>query len=316
MRLAALACAAWLAAGAAGLPNGVMAQPAQDEPPAGMKGPPPAQGQPMQGPGEVSDRDTLGFWQGSPNFAAAQKLGVRVVDMPAFRSMFAYWLPPGFEARQPQRAIVAVHGTGGTVYAEIQDEAAMAAKLGYAVIAVQARRPGDPSGRGPDSVASAGGGNNIPPRELYGLIHQSVQTLQSRKGLDLSRLAYVGFSAGGAAAAQIGYLDRRSPRPMFRLMVNHSGLSRSELGFMREVSSGRATAQPFAGLAFALWCGMRDEQWGRQQCDDMKAMEALLAKLGAGPVRAVRDEAGSHMGYRRTPAYHEAFMRWFIELTP
>lgn len=308
MPTAALARAALLAAGVAAS-AAALAQPAPGAQPF-MKGPPPGapSAQPMQGPGEESDRDTLGLWQGSPNFAAAQKLGARVVDMPAFRSMFAYWLPPGFESRQPQRAIVAVHGTGGTVYAEIQDEAAMAAKLGYAVIAVQARRPGD--------AANAGGGNNIPPRELYGLIHQSVQALQSRKGLDLSRLAYVGFSAGGASAAQVGYFDRRSPKPMFRLMVNHSGLSKSELGFMREVSSGRAPAQPFAGLAFALWCGMRDEQWGRQQCDDMKAMEAMLAKLGAGPIRAVRDEAGTHMGYRRTPSHHEAFMRWFIELTP
>ena len=45
-------------------------------------------------------------------------------------------------------------------------------------------------------------------------------------------------------------------------------------------------------------------------------MRALIERLGAGPVRAIRDESGTHMGYRNNPAHHEAVMRWFVELTP
>ena len=59
-----------------------------------------------------------------------------------------------------------------------------------------------------------------------------------------------------------------------------------------------------------------DEQWARQQCDDLVTMRALIERLGAGPVRAIRDESGTHMGYRNNPAHHEAVMRWFVELTP
>ncbi|TAN49069.1 MAG: hypothetical protein EPN26_11960 [Rhodospirillales bacterium] len=250
-----------------------------------------------------SDRDIYGMWQRSPNYSRVQNLGIRVVDMPAFNSFFAYYLPASFERQSVKRAIVAVHGTGGTAYAEIQDESAMAQKLGYAVIAIQMRLPKDEK-------------RNLPPREMYGLIDQAIRFLKRERKLDISRLAYVGFSVGGAKSFQIAYQDSQSPRPLFSLIVNHSGLSKAETAFLSDIEAGRGPAQPFKGLPFALYCGLRDESWKSQQCDDMARWEQLLVRLGANPIRAIRDEAGGHMGYRKNPDHHEAVMRWFYELTP
>lgn len=249
------------------------------------------------------DRDSFGIWQKSPNYRQVESLGIRVVDVPEFKTFFAYYLPPGFESQSAKRAIVAVHGTGGTVYAEIKDEAEMANKLGYAVIAVQMSLPLE-------------NGRNLPPRQLYGLIHQAVEYMRQEKQLDLHRLAYVGFSVGGSKAFQIAWFDRMSPEPLFSLIVNHSGLSKAEKEFLSQIDSGRGPAQPFRGLPFALYCGEKDGEWQGQQCDDMTYWEKEIAALGAGPVRTIRDEQGGHMDYRQKPAHHENFMKWFIELTP
>lgn len=266
---------------------------------------------PVQAQQRESDRDSLGLWRQSRNFSAVQGLGIRVVEVPAFGTFFAYYLPPGFESQPVKRAVVAVHGTGGTAYAEIQDEAKMAARLGYAVIAIQMRLPENASSGMPLDPS-----RNLFPRQLYGLIDQSVRYMRRERGLDIQKLAYVGFSVGGAKAFQIAYLDRQNPRPLFSLIVNHSGLSKMETGFRREIESGHGPAQPFRGLAFALYCGGKDEQWQGQQCQDMVYWESELVRLGAGPVKSVRDETGGHGGYRQNPAHHEAVMRWFFELTP
>ena len=256
----------------------------------------------MAAVGEESDRDVYGFWEKSPNFVRMKNLNVHVVDMPDFETYFAYYFPPGFEAQPVKRAVVAVHGTDGTPYAEIQDEQKMADRLGYAVIAIQMRVPNGKSGL-------------MPPRKLYGLIDQSVNYLRQTYGFDLTRLAYVGFSVGGAKSFQIAYYDRLSPRPLFSLIVNHSGLSKPETSFLRE-SQQRGLAKPFAGLPFALYCGMEDEEWGNQQCSDMEDWKNRLAELGAPQIFAIHDDEGGHGGYRKNPAHHEKVMRWFVELTP
>jgi dienelactone hydrolase len=62
-----------------------------------------------------------------------------------------------------------------------------------------------------------------------------VSYLRWRRNLDRSRLAYVGFSCGGAIAFQVAFLDRRAPRPLFSLVVNYSGSSnREQEPMMRE----------------------------------------------------------------------------------
>lgn len=250
-----------------------------------------------------ADADGYGMWQESPNYNRIKHLGIRVVDMPQFRSFFAYYLPPNFEQQPIKRAIIAVHGTGGTAYAELQDEIQMAQQLGYAVVAVQMRMPDEPE-------------RNMAPRELYGMMAQAVQYLRRVKQMNISRIAYVGFSVGGAKSFQIAYQDRLSPHPLFSLIVNHSGFSKADTQFLNDIEQGRSHTKVFNGLPFAFYCGMKDEEWQTQQCEDMHVWHKQITALGGGPIEVIEDAHAGHMGYRRNAAYHERFMRWFMELTP
>lgn len=250
-----------------------------------------------------SSTDLLGLYQTSPNYQRVIEAGARVVNLTAYGTFFVFRLPADYERRDPRRALVAAHGSRGTAYAEIEQELELADKYGHALIAIQWWLPETDSYLEPDVV-----------HELAGV---ALEYLHSAYGTDLHRAAFSGFSRGAAISYEVAFHDRQTGSNYFALTISQSGGVPLEGGrpFFAELESGAYGSDAFAGTHFFMYCGMRDEYWGPEQCAQMHNAERIVSRYGATIEAFIEDPLGGHAGLRDNPEYHEQAVQKFLELT-
>lgn len=256
-----------------------------------------------------TSQDYLGYYKTSPNYSQVLASGAKVVNLPEEESYAVFWQPS--QIRQG-RIMLAVHGTEGTPYAEVKDEIDFGTRYGYAVLGVQWHN------QATDHYYSA--------TQLYRIIHKALQYVKERYGLDLQRIAYVGFSRGSAVSYETAYLDRKGYQ-YFDLMISHSGgipvnsvaVQGENNGpgvFFYNLVNSRLGSQPLLGSNFFLYCGEKDEEWGSTMCEQVDYARTQIEKNGGTVVEFIRDANGAHGGYRLNESYHERGVNQFLSLTP
>ena len=249
--------------------------------------------------------DLLGIYRRTPPFQyqAVIDAGARVVNLVDLGTFFVLWVPPDYEAREAKRVMVVMHGSVGSAYAGIDKELDMAAKYGYALVAVQWWK-----GR-PDQYYT--------PLEMYNLIALALRYMAETYDVGVHKAAYVGFSMGSARSYEITYWDRALGTHYFALTISHSGgiPVDNPMPFVTRLLNGEFGASPLAGTRFFMYCGMQDEEWGTAQCAKMHNAERIVTEYGAVVERFIEDPNGLHRGYRLNPEYHDAGVQTFIRLT-
>jgi hypothetical protein len=270
---------------------------------------PPTPASTVQQPGidvaslKESTTDNLGLYATSRNYKPVLDAGARVVNLDSPVTFFLVWVPPGYSQMEHRRVTVALHGSGGTAYAEAQDELAMARIYNYAVVGIQWWL-----GK-PESYLS--------PLEVYRLTDTALRYMNYKYGADLKKVCLEGFSRGSAISYETTFYDRLYRTDYFALTVSHSGGIPGDqpTPFFRELLSGKYGPSPFQGTHFFMYCGMKDEEWGTRQCDYVSYASKIIEKYGAVIEQFIIDADGSHRGYRLTPAYNEAAVQMFLRMT-
>lgn len=254
-------------------------------------------------------RDPHGDWQHSRSYAQMIEAGARVIEVPEEKTYFAYWLPPHPEKA---RVVVLVHGTGGNPYEELKDELPTAKKYGYVAIALKWFDPGQRA--------------FFDGEKLYRCIDRALDWLRKSQGNDLSRVAYSGFSRGSAIGFETAWRDRRQHQH-FDLFILHSGgipldavvaprESDRPDPFFADVEAGRLGDRAFAGCAFFLYSGDRDEAWHWCMSEQMQNARDLITRGGGTVLEWIRDPQGGHFGFRQDPQRVEKALKYFFERTP
>jgi hypothetical protein len=102
---------------------------------------------------------------------------------------------------------------------------------------------------------------------------------------------------------------------MNSLNEHASSLERSVCGSLCEplafwsfrLAAGAPDASPFQGLRWAMYCGMRD-------CPAMEKARGWVESYGARVELLIRDPAGGHGGFHRSPQHVESVLSLFEKL--
>lgn len=252
---------------------------------------------------EEASTDILGLYSESPNYQTMMNAGARVVNLDAKGTFFLVWVPDGYSELDQRRVMVAVHGSDGTAYAQAEHELEMARRYGYAIVGIQWWL-----GR-PEVYLS--------PSEMYPVVDVALRYMKLKYDSELDKVCYEGFSRGSANSYEVTFWDRYIGTNYFSLTVSHSGgIPPDQLTpFFKELLSGKYGSSPFQGTHFFMYCGMKDEEWGIQQCCNMRFTKGIIEQYGAKIERFIEDPNGSHGGYHNTAEYHESAIQIFIGLT-
>ncbi len=247
--------------------------------------------------------DSLGIYRDSPNYQAVIDAGARVVDVPAIQTFFVLWVPEGYQSGSVRRVLTLAHGSRGSAYAEIDQELDPARQHGYALLAVQWWLPASDY--------------YLEPDEVYALLSLALQYMQQHYATEPDRAAYSGFSRGAAISYEVTFYDRQAGTDYFALTISHSGGVPVDGGrpFFEDLSNGLYGSQPFAGSRFFMYCGMQDEFWGTEQCEQMHNAESIVREYGATIEQFIEAPDGGHAGLRDNPDYHEQAIAAFLRLT-
>jgi acetyl esterase/lipase len=177
-------------------------------------------------------------------YGSAQNLSNQTVTL-----QLDTYMPPASDPVSSRPAIVWIHGGsfsgGDKTSPEIVDEATTFAQEGYANFSINYRlEPGGCS-------ASTPTGNCIAAIQEATADGQTaiawVRSHASTYGVDPSRIAVAGTSAGAITAAQVGYLTSETPASAVRAAVSLSGAN-----LFSPISAGDAPALFFHGTADPL----------------------------------------------------------------
>lgn len=250
-----------------------------------------------------TETDFLGLYKQSPNYAPMMEAGARIVNLEDRGTFFLVWVPDGYSQLTHKRVMVAVHGSEGTAYAEAQDELVMAREYGYAIVGVQWWLGHDEA--------------YLEPSEVYDIIDIALRYMKFKYGSELNKVAYEGFSRGSSISYEVTFWDRKRHTKYFALTISHSGGMPPEAPtpFFQRLLAGDYGAAPFAHTHFFMYCGLKDEEWGPEQCRYMHNAKEIIERYGAKIERFIEDPEGAHGGYHGTPEYHRAAIRIFIKLT-
>ncbi len=264
--------------------------------------------------------DILGLHGTCPNAVhVIGDLGARVINLPDEETFFVLWLPEAFTAQADRRVLVALHGTGGYAYAEVDAEQEMAAEYQHGVVALQWFL-------GPSAYPD----HYLEPNTVHDLIDLALLFMETRYGAQPQRSAYVGFSRGSAISYEVTFWDRRKQTDYFALTISHSGGVNPEghRPFFDDLVAGSYGSEPFAGTHFYMYCSQHDEQWPNPvpgepsvMVDYMTHARDLMSTYGAEIERFICDAdstaSGGHAGYRN-PAhdFHETAITTWRNLTP
>ncbi len=252
----------------------------------------------------ANDRDYLGYYRQSHQYAKIAKQGIVVVNLPEEESFFAYWVPPSGSV---EYAMILLHGTGGTAYDELGDEMEMALRYGYAIIGIQ--------------WLDKRSGRYFEARKVNRIMDKALRHLGKRFGRMPDKAALCGFSRGSAVSYEVAYYDRLSDQRLSLVIAHSGGIPTDNVvapgensgpgAFYEDLTSGKL-GEPYAGLRFFLYAGCRDEEWGTTMCEYMRYTKEVLEKTGASVPVCIIDPNGAHAGYRRNSAYHEQAVKLFL----
>lgn len=255
----------------------------------------------------ANDRDYLGYYRQSHQYAKIVKRGIVVVNLPEEESFFVYWVPPSGSI---EYAMVLLHGTGGTAYEELGDEMEMAGRYGYAIIGIQ--------------WLDKRSGRYFEARKVNRIMDKALRHLKKRFGEMPKKVALCGFSRGSAVSYEVAYYDRLSDKHLSLVIAHSGGIPTDNVAapgekagpgvFYDNLTSGKL-GEPYEGLRFFLYAGCKDEEWGTAMCEYMRYTKETLEKTGARVPVCIIDPDGAHAGYRRNPAYHEQAVRLFLSDT-
>jgi len=252
---------------------------------------------------QAKDKDFLGYWRQSKQYHKIAQENIVVVDLPQEERFFVVWAPLG---RPVDRAMVLLHGTGGTAYDEVADEIAMAKKHGYALIGIQ--------------WLDKKTGRYDSAEKINRMIERALSFYKKRYG-PLKTVALSGFSRGGAISYEVAYLDNQGEKNL-KLIIAHSGgipidnvvaprEDNTPGKFYSDLTTGRLGSNGFEGQSFFLYAGCQDEQWGSSMCEKMEYTKGVIEKNGGSVVGCIIDQQGKHGGYRSNQDYHEqAIRKW------
>jgi len=249
--------------------------------------------------------DLLGIYQRTPVEQMRRVLddGARAVDLVNLGTFFVVWVPPDYAAQERKRVLVVLHGSEGSAYAGVDAELEYAKKHRYILLSVQWWL-GEPEAY-------------LPALETYAVIELALRYASEAYSADPRRSALVAFSRGSAQSFEITYWDRALGNGYFALTIAHSGGIPIDHppAFTQRLLAGDFGSAPLTGARFFLYCGMKDEEWGIAQCEQMGNAERIVTAYGGIIERLIVDPEGSHQGYRRNPAWHEAGIEAFLRLT-
>ena len=257
-----------------------------------------------------SKTDLLGLYRKprhSRNYTLLKERGLRVLNLPEEERFAAVWKPEGYASG---RILVLLHGTGGSAYDGMKDELALAEAYDLMLVGIQWHDERT-------DVYDTGD-------KIYHRIDEVLRYLEKSDGVRPDKVALSGFSRGSAMSYEVTWLDLQSNR-YFDLTISHSGgvhsdgviapLESSKPGvFLSKWLNGELGPTAFAGSHFFLYAGMKDEQWGTQMADYIARARDLLKGSGGDVVECIIDPNGTHMGYLRTPEYHERSMKAFMKI--
>ncbi|MDD5255063.1 MAG: hypothetical protein PHR11_03310, partial [Candidatus Omnitrophica bacterium] len=256
--------------------------------------------------GERNKKDFLGYYHESRRYQDIIGRGAFVVNLPEEGRFLVFFIP---SERSADNVMVLLHGTGGTAYDEIADEIEMAAMYGYALMGVQ--------------WLDKKTGTYDSALKINRMIDKGLRFLQKEYGSRIRNVALCGFSRGSAISYEVAYLDKNSHR-YFNLVIAHSGgipfdnvVARGESNqpdkFFSELTSGQLGQGCLSGIAFYLYAGEQDEQWGSRMAEYMQYTAEVITKNGGKVVRLIIDPDGRHAGYRLTKDYHEQAVKYFLK---
>ena len=257
--------------------------------------------------------DYLNIYKVTGHVAAYQaciQAGAKVINFTTDTSFATVWVPPNYATQAVKRVMVAIHGTKGSAYAAMNDEFANAIANNYAIVGIQYWQQG---------TTPAADGTYFNEDKIYRLIDTTLKHVKAKYSADLSRVGYSGFSRGSAASFLVMFYDRYYKTNYFALSVSASGgiptppnPPKPPLG---EIFQKRYGTMPFLGTSFFYYCGMKDEEWGANMCEQISYADSLIKGNGGQTVRSISDPNGLHGGYRTSVGYQASAVQWFLDLT-
>ncbi len=253
----------------------------------------------------AQNRDSFGYWQKSKQYNKVANSGIIVVDMPEEESYFVVWAP---RESAVDRAMVLLHGTGGTAYDELADEFLSAQANNYGLIAIQ--------------WLNKRTKKYYDPPQVYRMIKKALKFYNNKYG-NLKVVALCGFSRGGAISYEVAYLDNISSKQISFIIAHSGGIPTNSVlapgehsgpgKFYEDLALCRLTSA-FIGKKFFLYAGCQDEEWQDTMCEYMRYTKDIIEENGGKVVGFIIDEQGRHGGYRSNKNYHKQAIDYFLSL--
>lgn len=258
------------------------------------------------------DHDPYGIWkQQGAHFSSLDTNHVSVYASPDSPLFAVVYLPSG----TPKRNLVLLPGTTGVAYAGIFDEMEAAEEMDTAVISLQWY---DFATRTYADAAT---------------ISQAIDAAYSALSGKLAEKSVLrGFSRGGAMSFEVAALDAAGAK-RFTGIANESGgvpkdglieakdptASRDQyeatFQFFSALTEGTAPLTTFENQHFFLYCGLKDEEWGTEMCENMDRANTLVPKYGGTIDEFIRDPEGIHMGLIRDEEHYQTYLTWLRQVT-
>ncbi|MFO1252192.1 MAG: hypothetical protein U1E77_13905 [Inhella sp.] len=224
-------------------------------------------------------------------YASAVQLGAEIRATGDNKSFTMWWQPSGWSGKAG--VIVPLSGHDGWAHEGIVLWQPYAQKYGYAVLALQWWFG---AGEGIDDYYR--------PEAMYPLLATQLQA----KGVRTGSVFFNGFSRGSANSYAMVALDRQagSGQRYFGLVLSNAGGVATNYPPNQQIVAGSYGAQPFAGMAWAMYCGRKDPDPSVNGCPGMEAARSWVTGYGAQVQLFIDDPNGDHGGFMLNSANVEA----------
>lgn len=255
-------------------------------------------------PLEESDKDNLNVWQNVPEYASVKPAGGRVLLSAEPRTFMVAWVPEGFAKQETRRVLVVLHPLTGQAYAGFRAALPAARRHGYAVLAVQ-------WWVGPDE--------HLGPRTVYDLVHRGLGYMREKWRVTPHAAALVATGRAATYAYEMAYWDRKLATDHFAVVVCNSGGVHPETPspLLRKIRDGDLGDEPYAGVHFFLYAGLKDDPPGDAPRleEAMKAAKALVEGSGDTVDAFVIDAEARAADFRLGKGPGEDAVKLFVSLT-
>ncbi len=252
-------------------------------------------------------KDNLGY---SENDKKAQTLldsGAYVLNISNPNTFAVVWEPK----TKPTRLLVLLHGTDGKAYYEVADELSEAQKHSYTLVGLQWFNKESKTYMTASQIMSA--------------LNPVLEYLKTQKGITPQIYVLHGFSRGSAVSYEVTHLDQND-KNWFTGTANMSGgipinskieaksANPSADLFFSKLNAGTLGSSAYNNHHFFMYCGMKDEEWGTEMCEQFQNARKLMEGSGGIVDIFIADPSGKHMGFRSNPDTRKQFISWFTTL--